>query len=126
MGDSHQSLLRPLFHGSLAIEGRGDRLTPLAGTVLLRELDERLGATAALAHFNLLTTSTPVSEKIGKARHALVVFEREPRRWLGGRDGGGSRREDGEGILESQESRHGHGVPESAHGRSRTRKFVGG
>jgi hypothetical protein len=49
MGDSHHTLLRPSFNGSLAIEGRSDRLTPLAGTVVLRELDERLGVTAAMA-----------------------------------------------------------------------------
>ena len=49
MGDSHHTLLRPTFNGSLVIEGREDRLTPLAGTALLRELDERLGVTEALA-----------------------------------------------------------------------------
>jgi hypothetical protein len=70
MGDSHHSLLRPSFNGSLAIEGRGDRLTPLAGTVLLRELDERLGATAALA------ASLEDPRKQGKVRHGLTELLR--------------------------------------------------
>ena len=49
MGDSHHTLLRPVFNGSLRIEGRPDRLTRFAGTPLLRELDERLGVTSGLA-----------------------------------------------------------------------------
>lgn len=39
----------PTFNWSLAIEGQGARLTPLADTVLLRELDERLDVTVGLA-----------------------------------------------------------------------------
>jgi len=50
MGDSNDTAISPSFNGSFRIEGRGDRLTSLAGTVLLRELDERLGVTGALAN----------------------------------------------------------------------------
>lgn len=49
MGDSHHTPLRPSFNGSLLIEGRADRLTSFAGIPVLRELDERLETTAALA-----------------------------------------------------------------------------
>lgn len=70
MGDSHHSPLRPTFNGSLAIEGRGDRLTPLAGTVLLRELDERLGVTASLA------ASLDDPREPGKVSHSMTSLLR--------------------------------------------------
>ena len=70
MGDSHHTPLRPTFNGSLAVEGRGDRLTPLAGTILLRELDERLGVTASLA------ASLEDVRESGKVQHSLTSLLR--------------------------------------------------
>jgi len=49
MGDSQPTAIRPDFNGSLGIEGRPDRLTSNAGTIVLRELDDRLGVSTALA-----------------------------------------------------------------------------
>lgn len=46
--ESHCTPFRPLHSGSIQVEGRPDRLTAHAGVLLLRELDERLGVTAAL------------------------------------------------------------------------------
>ena len=48
MGEPHRTSFRPLHNGSIRVEGRPDRLTAHAGVLLLRELDERLGVTAAL------------------------------------------------------------------------------
>lgn len=49
MGDCQPTSIRPDFKGSLHVEGRCDMMSGLAGTVLLRELDERLGLTRGLS-----------------------------------------------------------------------------
>lgn len=49
MGETKPNVLRPSFNGSLAIEGRPEQMTANAGLLLLREVDDRLGFTAALS-----------------------------------------------------------------------------
>ncbi len=65
MGDSQPTAIRPDFNGSLGIEGRPDRLTSNGGTVVLRELDDRLGVSVSLA--SRLTDSRSPS----RVRHSL-------------------------------------------------------
>ena len=66
MGDPHRTAFRPLHNGSIRVEGRPERLTAHAGVLLLRELDERLGATSALeSALDDLRTPTRVEHPLG-------------------------------------------------------------
>ncbi len=70
MGDFEPTTIRPDFNGSLGIEGRPGRLTSNAGTVLLRELDDRLGVSAALA------TQLTDSRESSRVKHSLTELLR--------------------------------------------------
>jgi len=78
MGDSKSSQFRPIFNGSLRIEGRPEKLTSHAGLVLLRELDERLGITTDLAN-RLVDKRSPhrvkhsMSQMLRTATYAMAI-----------------------------------------------------
>ena len=82
MGEAKDSVGSVSFNGSIRIEGRPERLTSHAGAVLLRETDERIGFTAALAAKiedprNQDWITHPMSELVRARIYAMALGERD-------------------------------------------------
>lgn len=82
MGEAKDSVGRVSFNGSIRIEGRPERLTALAGAVLLRETDERIGFIAALAAKvedprNPDWITHPMVELVRARLYAMALGERD-------------------------------------------------